>query len=425
MNDQAIEAEIIAPQALAVRPASILPTVQDLEQQFTLAVRQRELLSEYIKKQLVPGKHFYQRGTQKPSLAKEGAEIILLPHNLAPDYEQTGGPDSPPPDGKPYQITVKCILRRKGDPTSFVGSGIGSAGSEKQTKDGKYQPRQGDKYLCHNATLKMAQKSAMIAATINSTAASEFFTQDMDEPGSGEPQGSKRPPPERPTSDIPPTPKNPTTVTQERSKGLKPPTEATRKWMLDELHAEGLFDLAQEYFTKLTNPMPLMPGEPLTNLRLIFVPNTRDELKLLVTRLKQFGNGERAEIPYAWHWEAEGKQAIPAKAALPTESPKDPLWWRDIIIPIPRRGMKKNEYNKDPDTIGRLFDARHKQDEQSEYMRQRLWGILEGARETNWIPQPRKVGDQTYNPTDADRKCYEALRAFDEWFKDNHRGEKI
>ena len=291
MNTEPVETEVIeSTQALAVRPTSGLPTVQDLEQQFALAVRQRELLSEYIKKQLIPGKHFYQRGTQKPSLAKEGAEIILLPHNLAPDYIQTAGPDAPPPDGRPYQITVKCILRRKGDPDSFVGSGIGSAGSEKQKRDGSYVHRQDDKYLCHNATLKMAQKSAMIAATINSTAASEFFTQDMDEPGATTEEHSRAPAPLEKVAPSKPKPSEP-----------RFPTDAFRSKMIADLKAspgEANREIVTEYFLKIDQ---LLPTEEPEDLPLRFVPATKDQMLALHSRITAFASGERAEpaIPAA------------------------------------------------------------------------------------------------------------------------------
>lgn len=153
-------------------------TIADLEQSFAIAVRQRELLEEYIQKRLTPGKHFYQVAGSKNSLTKEGAELICLPHGYRPSYFKEGGPDQPTEDDSPYQITVRCQLR-KGE--SFAGEGIGSASSHVTKKDGQRVPRQPDPGLRHNATLKMAQKSAYIAATLNATAASEFFTQDIED----------------------------------------------------------------------------------------------------------------------------------------------------------------------------------------------------------------------------------------------------
>ncbi len=200
MSDS-IEAEIVPSQALAVRPtqsqALAIPSIADLEQSFAVAVRQRQLIQQYIESQLKPQKHFYRVRKDKdakPSLTKEGAELILLPHGLIPDYEFVSGPNEPPEQSKPYQIMVKCILRPKGNPQGFAGSAIGSASSFITSRHGK-QPRQNDPGLCHNATLKMAQKSALIAAVLNSTAASEFFTQDMEDiAGVGQDQPQEPPP---------------------------------------------------------------------------------------------------------------------------------------------------------------------------------------------------------------------------------------
>ena len=343
-QNQPIDAEIVPTQAVAVRPQTGLPTVADLEQQFTLAVRQRELLSDYIKKQLVPGKHFYQRGDQKPSLSKEGAEIILLPHNLAPDYEQTGGPDKPPEDGRPYQITVKCTLRRKGDPTSFVGSGIGSAGSEHRSREGNYTPRQPDKYLCHNATLKMAQKSAMIAATINSTAASEFFTQDMSPedgnvPGraaeSGPPSSATQPhktPPAASSARVPPSPE------QFRAKFVANMDEGK----LREKATQFCIDLAW-----------LMPNESLEGLPFRFVPQSKEQYVAFLAKLTAWSASGKAEKPYEANPEpGQGNKSeagnVP-RGTKPVEVPRDKNMdcnspdapWRSYPVPFGKHAGTK------------------------------------------------------------------------------------
>ncbi len=160
----------------------------ELETRFALAVRQRELLENYIRERLKPDKHFYKVGDddqpgRKPSLTKEGAELICLPHNLKPRYCILSGPDTPPMDDTPYQITMNCELMA-GD--KFGGQGIGSASSHITKRDGNRVPRQKDPGLRHNATIKMACKSAYIAATLNATAASEFFTQDLEDDQTGE-----------------------------------------------------------------------------------------------------------------------------------------------------------------------------------------------------------------------------------------------
>jgi len=169
--------------------------IQELEERFAMAVRQRELLEKYIKDRFHPDKHFYKmRDSDKPSLTKEGAELVCLAHAYKPEYEKVAGPDQPPENDAPYQITVKCRLFTSRGP---AGEGLGSASSHitlSAAKGGGRVPRQTDPGLRHNATLKMAQKSAYIAVTLNSTAASEFFTQDMEdaEGTAGEGEGTNQ-----------------------------------------------------------------------------------------------------------------------------------------------------------------------------------------------------------------------------------------
>ncbi len=170
----------MADQEVAIRGDKEL-ALYELETRFEMASRQRELLEKYIGERLHPGKHFYKIGDdpgRKPSLTKEGAELICLPHALKAHYEWLFGPQAPPMDNTPYQITIKCEFEASG---KFAGEGIGSASSYITKKDGSYKPRQNDPGLCHNATVKMASKSAYIAATLNATAASEFFTQDLED----------------------------------------------------------------------------------------------------------------------------------------------------------------------------------------------------------------------------------------------------
>lgn len=237
------------------------------------------------------------------------------------------------------------------------------------------------------------------------------------------PQPQRQPKPAPEPTPTPPMPKPTTGHT------LRPPTKQTRKWMVDTLVEEGLYEQEQcrEYFQKVEGRDLLMPNETVSDLPLPYVPNSHEEMKMLITCIKAFLNGERAERAFEPHLDAEVvvKNVKPASESLPTGPVKDPLWWRDVIVSIPRKGMKRDEYLKNPDTLGSLFDARHKEDEESQYMRQRLWGLEKGAREAGWVPKPREVNGKVFQPSDGDKKLYEALKAFSEWFADNHRGEKI
>ncbi|MDA1349870.1 MAG: hypothetical protein O3A47_13560 [Chloroflexi bacterium] len=165
-----------------------------MEERFAMAIRQRNLLADYIKKNLDQKRHFYQvPGSDKPSLNKDGAEVIGMAHGLKPRYVWVGGPLEPPEDDRPYQITLNCqLFNSRGD----SGEGLGSASSHITKRNGQRVPRQPDPGLRHNSTVKMAAKSAYICATLAATAASEFFTQDGPEDGtafdSSEPETYER-----------------------------------------------------------------------------------------------------------------------------------------------------------------------------------------------------------------------------------------
>ncbi len=423
------EAEVIPHETgMVVRHETGLATVAELEQQFALAVRQRELLSDYIRKHLIPGKHFYEIQGNKPSLTKEGAEIILLPHNLAPDYEIVSGPTEPTEE--PYQITVKCILRRKGDPASFVGSAIGSSGSHKRDKQGNYNPRQTDKYLCHNATLKMAEKSAMIAATLNSTAGSEFFTQDMDDAPTSAPEPPRRAAAPRPPDTRPPPPKAPAAP--------KPPpprvaTDTTRAWMAQQL--EPCMQEALRYFIEAG---VILPTETIDDVPLRFVPVNKVEMIKLVADITHFAINGRLEgkpvehvVPQTTAKEVLSTTGKPVGIALksgfvpfdaqgPDEGDYDlDQWPFTCIIPIPRKGMKRDDYLKNPDTIGSLFELRHGTDEESAAARQRLWGFIHHFESKTWVDRQ----GQTRMPSKADVDFRKALDLLADMLE--KKGDKI
>jgi hypothetical protein len=100
---------------------------------------------------------------------------------------------------------------------------------------------------------------------------------------------------------------------------------------------------------------------------------------------------------------------------------RDPEWWREVIVPIPYKGQKREAYMKNPETIGELFEARHDTDEESNAKRQRLWGFLNHFEAKGWTKR-----DGTHMPpSDTDIKFRKALDAFGDWFEKNHPGEEL
>lgn len=233
-------------------------------------------------------------------------------------------------------------------------------------------------------------------------------------------------PAEEMVSDHPnkPEPKKPAKPASKTTTGpaYKLPTEATRKWMVDEITGEGLTDIAREYFQKVEGRDLLLPNEGLSDLPLPYVPWSKPEMAMLITRIKQFANGERAERAFEPHWDAEINTAKPAADSLPKGNPPAEEWWRSIIVPIPRKGQKLSDYVGNEDTIGSLFDQRHGNDEESQAARQRLWGMVEFRSDADNLTD--KDGKRRV-PTDTDREFAKALQAFKKWFEENHRGEKL
>ena len=164
-------------------------------------------------------------GTEKPTLLKPGAEKLCLTFRLDPQYEVTSTMD-----GGHLTVLSRCTLYHI--PTGMrLGSGMGSC----STKETKYAYRQakrvcpacgldaiikgkveyGGGWLCHkkqggcgakygdtdvaitgqpvgrvvnpdlpdqyNTVLKMANKRSLVASVLNVTAASDIFTQDLED----------------------------------------------------------------------------------------------------------------------------------------------------------------------------------------------------------------------------------------------------
>jgi len=173
-------------------------------------------------------------GCQKPSILKAGCEKLLLTFRLSADYETAR--KELPNEHREYE--AKCTLRHI--PTGqMVGAGIGMcstmeanyrwreqklacpacgmqlrkskdrdefycwakkggcgkkfpAGAEAITKQATGRTENPEIADCYNTVLKMSEIRALRHATLGATAASDIFTQEMDQ---GEPEEGKRPAP--------------------------------------------------------------------------------------------------------------------------------------------------------------------------------------------------------------------------------------
>ncbi|KAA0257514.1 hypothetical protein FHQ18_09230 [Deferribacter autotrophicus] len=134
-------------------------------------VHQVNLIQEVMKTVMKEGEHYgIIPGTNKPTLYKAGAEKLLITFRLDPEYEVISSVHEK--DFVSY--TVKCTLYHI-NTGNRVSSGLGSCNSREK----KY--RKQNPYDIDNTILKMASKRALIAAVLNGTAASDIFTQDIED----------------------------------------------------------------------------------------------------------------------------------------------------------------------------------------------------------------------------------------------------
>jgi hypothetical protein len=90
----------------------------------------------------------------------------------------------------------------------------------------------------------------------------------------------------------------------------------------------------------------------------------------------------------------------------------------ESIITVPRRGMKRDEYLQNPDTIGGLYRAMKDGDADAG---KRLWGLARG-----WSPEPyvSPKDGKKYPVSKEDAQCRIDLDTFCDWYDNNHDKEE-
>lgn len=198
--------------------------------------------------------------------------------------------------------------------------------------------------------------------------------------------------------------------------------------MIKKLEDHGLVDLATEYFRILDKPTILLPNEGLSDIPLEWVPITTAQMWLLESHIKDFGNGAQAEHPYKPNPRPEAGKPTPPPAAktgeakpkphVETAKAKDPEWWRDVLVPVPPRGMKRDEYMKHPQTVGDLYEGRHDPE-----INRRLYGfVMNFTVSKTWVAGDGSTRMRPQTQVDADTLFREALDACKE-YGDKHAGD--
>ncbi|WP_245168192.1 hypothetical protein [Desulfobaculum xiamenense] len=204
----------------ATRPAAQVPAMPAPVEQFAMQAdelkAQVTLIQNVMNAVMKPGEHY---GTipgcgDKPALLKPGAEKLAMTFRLAPSYEIER--IDLPNGHREYQVTATLTSVMTG---SYLGQGVGAC----STREGKYRyrsedtgravpkeywdtrdrqllggpqftPRKSKGEWCivervehdnpadyYNTCLKMAKKRALVDAVLTATAASDIFTQDVED----------------------------------------------------------------------------------------------------------------------------------------------------------------------------------------------------------------------------------------------------
>lgn len=157
------------------------------DQQGAIEVRQQVNQIQYLMKQVLrEGEHYgIIPGTgNKPSLLQSGAEKIAYMFHLVPKYEinrtdHQGG-------HREYEVTCTLTSRDTGE---VMGYGVGICSTleskyryrSKWVNGSKQRVENPDIADVYNTVMKMAKKRAFVDAVKSTTAASDIFTQDVED----------------------------------------------------------------------------------------------------------------------------------------------------------------------------------------------------------------------------------------------------
>ncbi len=209
-----------------VSDVGLVPTVNRVKEQV-------QLIQHVMKQTMKEDEHFGTiSGCKKPTLYKSGAEKLLLTFKMAPSYSELSVVET----DNFISYRMQCSLTHI-TTSNLMGSGLGACNSKenkfatrmvysnKATEDDyakmiREEEREGNygKYKVliipqnpwdlQNTLYKMACKRALIAAVLNVTAASDIFTQDLDDDFVPEKTETTPPKPPKRKSDAPKEPQN-------------------------------------------------------------------------------------------------------------------------------------------------------------------------------------------------------------------------
>jgi hypothetical protein len=299
-----------------------------------------------------------------------------------------------------------------------------------------------------NTVRKMAFKRAFVHAIINATNTSELWSQDLEDLQAN---GVTR-------EEAPRQPNNSGTTKQETRRevagpsrmgeaGRRPPEPATGTLVKPAKQTVYATKESRMRFLNFLNAAPGQDGETMfkqfciaagmildteepSDLPLQYVPINQRQTELFNAAISDFEAGGDAVKPFVNALEGSGagsdkperqperptpKAARGSTEPEPAAAPSDDEWFMSVVCPVPRKGMKRDQYLTNPDSIGSMYEARH----DDEYLRKRLFGLM-----NNFVPEGWIKRDGTKMPaSEADIEFRDALDAFADWAQ--KKGERI
>lgn len=193
-----------------------------------------------------------------------------------------------------------------------------------------------------------------------------------------------KPKPPQNTTPAPPTPPKADSDRKQATPAdviPKKPTEKLKERMFAVLAERFPTDIIVDYSKSVFGGIGADSDWPIEK-----VPVSRPEMDTLLRDVEEFAKQFRPPIP---------DDDLPPEIA-------------DVVIHVPPRGMKREDYLKNPDTIGSLYAARHDDEE----ARKRLWGFVSKFEANGWT----KDDGTKMPPSAADIALRKALDAFDTWY---------
>lgn len=151
---------------------TVAPTTDIETIDANVASKKLASMMAFIKQNLKKGTDYMSIAGGKPTLLKSGAEKMNILMGFGAEYEKTK--EIMNKDDQTYYVEIKCTLRHLKSGVA-IAQAIGSCNNKEKARQHLAF------YDSLNPVLKIAEKRAYVAATLNANALSQFYSQDLDD----------------------------------------------------------------------------------------------------------------------------------------------------------------------------------------------------------------------------------------------------